>query len=173
MEDNLLYYKALKEATPMMSQYFEAKEESVDSLLLFRLGDFYELFFEDAKVASSVLNLVLTHRGKTQNGEDIPMCGIPVATIDNYVSRLIKAGYKVAVCEQLEDPKEAKKRGVGPRPEELYSVFVKNAVYETEGYTCSDGTVLDITDFEALKTKKGQNIWKEIHMKLAGKSKGA
>ena len=120
MEDNLLYYKALKEATPMMSQYFEAKEESVDSLLLFRLGDFYELFFEDAKVASSVLNLVLTHRGKTQNGEDIPMCGIPVATIDNYVSRLIKAGYKVAVCEQLEDPKEAKKRG--------YKAIVKRAV---------------------------------------------
>ncbi len=120
MEDNLLYYKALKESTPMMAQYFKAKAECVDSLLLFRLGDFYELFFEDAKIASSTLNIVLTHRGKTQDGEDIPMCGIPVATVDNYVSRLIKAGHKVAVCEQLEDPKEAKKRG--------YKAVVKRAV---------------------------------------------
>ena len=67
----------------------------------------------------------------------------------------------------------AKKKGAKLSPEELYSVFVKNAVYETEGYTCSDGTVLNITDFDTLKTKKGQNIWKEIHMKLAGKQKGA
>ncbi len=110
MEDNILYYKALKDSTPMMSQYVAAKSECQDCLLLFRLGDFYELFFEDAKVASSVLNIVLTHRGKVQ-GEDIPMCGIPVASVDSYVSRLIKAGHKVAVCEQMEDPKEAKKRG--------------------------------------------------------------
>ncbi len=111
MEDNILYYKALKDSTPMMSQYLSAKVECQDCLLLFRLGDFYELFFEDAKIASSALNIVLTHRGKTQDGEDIPMCGIPVASVDNYVSRLIKAGHKVAICEQMEDPKEAKKRG--------------------------------------------------------------
>ena len=79
------------------------------------------------------------------------------------------AGYK----KDVKAAKEAKKKGVGPRPEELYSVFVKNAVYETEGYTCSDGSIIDITDFETLKTKKGQNVWKEIHMKLAGKPKGA
>jgi hypothetical protein len=79
------------------------------------------------------------------------------------------AGYK----KDVKAAKEAKRKGAKPRPEELYSVFVKNAVYETEGYTCSDGTVLDITDFEALKAKKGQNVWKEIHMKLAGKAKGA
>lgn len=120
MEDNILYYKAMKDATPMMSQYLASKAECQDCLLLFRLGDFYELFFEDAQVASSTLNIVLTHRGKTQNGEDIPMCGIPVATVDNYVSRLIKAGHKVAICEQLEDPKEAKKRG--------YKAVVKRAV---------------------------------------------
>lgn len=120
MEDNVLYYKAMKEATPMMSQYLSAKSECQDCLLLFRLGDFYELFFEDAYVASSTLNIVLTHRGKTQNGEDVPMCGIPVATVDNYVSRLIKAGHKVAICEQLEDPKEAKKRG--------YKAVVKRAI---------------------------------------------
>lgn len=110
MEDNILYYKALNDSTPMMSQYVAAKSECQDCLLLFRLGDFYELFFEDAKVASSALNIVLTHRGKVK-GEDIPMCGIPVASVDSYVSRLIKAGHKVAVCEQMEDPKEAKKRG--------------------------------------------------------------
>ena len=79
------------------------------------------------------------------------------------------AGYK----KDTKTAAEAKRKGAKPRPEELYSVFVKNAVYETEGYTCTDGTVLDITDFEALKTKKGQNVWKEIHMKLAGKPKGA
>ena len=120
MEDSILYYKAVKETTPMMSQYLASKAECQDCLLLFRLGDFYELFFEDAQIASSTLNIVLTHRGKTQNGEDIPMCGIPVATVDNYVSRLIKAGHKVAICEQLEDPKEAKKRG--------YKAVVKRAV---------------------------------------------
>lgn len=119
MEDNLLYYKALKDSTPMMSQYIAAKSECQDCLLLFRLGDFYELFFEDAKIASAALNIVLTHRGKVK-GEDIPMCGIPVATIDNYVSRLIKAGHKVAVCEQLENPKDAKKRG--------YKAVVKRAI---------------------------------------------
>lgn len=79
------------------------------------------------------------------------------------------AGYK----KDAKTAAEAKRKGAKPRPEELYSVFVKNAVYETEGYTCSDGTVLDITDFETLKAKKGQNVWKEIHMKLAGRSKGA
>lgn len=81
----------------------------------------------------------------------------------------IFAGFK----KDVKAAAEAKKKGVKLRPEEAYSVFVKNAVYETEGYTCSDGTVLDITDFEALKAKKGQNVWKEIHMKLAGKAKGA
>ncbi|MCR4555929.1 MAG: hypothetical protein K5766_03900, partial [Alphaproteobacteria bacterium] len=120
MENNLLYYKAMKDITPMMSQYLSAKSECQDCLLLFRLGDFYELFFDDAQVASSTLNIVLTHRGKDQNGEDIPMCGIPVANLDNYVSRLIKAGHKVAICEQLEDPKEAKKRG--------YKAIVKRSV---------------------------------------------
>ena len=102
--------KSVKDATPMMSQYLTAKEECQDCLLLFRLGDFYELFFEDAKLASAALNIVLTHRGKSE-GQDIPMCGIPVATVDNYVSKLIKAGFKVAIGEQMEDPKEAKKRG--------------------------------------------------------------
>ena len=110
MEDNNLFYKSIKDATPMMSQYLTAKAECPDCLLLFRLGDFYELFFDDAKRASSILNIVLTHRGKAE-GEDIPMCGIPVATVDSYVAKLIKEGEKVAICEQVEDPSEAKKRG--------------------------------------------------------------
>ncbi len=108
-EDNLLY-KSIKDSTPMMSQYLSAKAECTDCLLLFRLGDFYELFFDDAKKASSILNLVLTHRGKVGTDE-IPMCGIPVATLDNYVGKLIKSGQKVAICEQMEAPQEAKKRG--------------------------------------------------------------
>lgn len=80
----------------------------------------------------------------------------------------IFAGYK----KDVKAVNEAKRKGRKLRPEEAYGVFVKNAVYETEGYTCSDGSTVDITDFETLKTKKGQNVWKEIHMKLAG-SKGA
>ncbi len=110
MEDSNLLYKSLKDSTPMMSQYLASKAECQDCLLLFRLGDFYELFFEDAKKASSILNIVLTHRGK-MDGDDIPMCGIPVANLDYYVGKLIKSGQKVAICEQMEDPIEAKKRG--------------------------------------------------------------
>lgn len=110
MEENNLLYKSIKDSTPMMSQYLAAKADCPDCLLLFRLGDFYELFFEDAKVASSILNIVLTRRGKAE-GEDIPMCGIPVATLDNYVCRLIRSGQKVAICEQMENPEDAKKRG--------------------------------------------------------------
>ncbi|MBE6447283.1 MAG: DNA mismatch repair protein MutS [Alphaproteobacteria bacterium] len=110
MEENTLFYKSVKDTTPMMSQYLAAKAECHDCLLLFRLGDFYELFFDDAKKASSILNIVLTHRGKSE-GEDIPMCGIPVASVDSYIAKLIKKGEKVAICEQTEDPKDAKKRG--------------------------------------------------------------
>ncbi|MDR2067690.1 MAG: DNA mismatch repair protein MutS [Holosporaceae bacterium] len=112
MEENNLFYSVAKDATPMMSQYLCAKSQYPGCLLLFRMGDFYELFFEDAKIASSILNIALTHRGKHMN-EDVPMCGIPVATLDNYLSRLIKYGQKVAICDQTEDPREAKKRGHG------------------------------------------------------------
>ncbi|MCR5224562.1 MAG: DNA mismatch repair protein MutS [Alphaproteobacteria bacterium] len=108
MEDNL--FNNTKEATPMMAQYLTAKAQYPDCLLLFRMGDFYELFFDDAKLASSILSIALTHRGKHLN-EDVPMCGVPVATMDNYVGRLVRAGYKVAICEQMETPEEAKKRG--------------------------------------------------------------
>lgn len=96
--------------TPMMVQYHRIKEAHPDCLLFYRMGDFYELFFEDAITASSILDITLTKRGH-QEGEDIPMCGVPVHACDAYLARLVRSGHKVAVCEQLEDPKEAKKRG--------------------------------------------------------------
>jgi DNA mismatch repair protein MutS len=92
--------------TPMMNQYLEIKAQHQDAFLFFRLGDFYEMFFEDAKLAAQELEITLTGRGQ---GEDrIPMCGVPYHSADQYMSRLIEKGYKVALCEQVEDPKQAK-----------------------------------------------------------------
>ncbi|MEM1047027.1 MAG: DNA mismatch repair protein MutS [Pseudomonadota bacterium] len=96
--------------TPMMAQYLQIKEANPDCLLFYRMGDFYELFFEDAEIASRALNITLTRRGKHKDA-DIPMCGVPVHAADDYLQRLIAQGHRVAVCEQLEDPSEAKKRG--------------------------------------------------------------
>ena len=97
-------------ATPMIAQYLEIKAANVDCLLFYRMGDFYELFFEDAEIASRALGIALTKRGK-HLGEDIPMCGVPVHAADDYLQRLIAQGNRVAVCEQIEDPAEARKRG--------------------------------------------------------------
>ena len=97
-------------ATPMMEQFIEIKAANPDSLLFYRMGDFYELFFEDAEIASRALGIVLTKRGKHQ-GQDIPMCGVPIHAADDYLQKLIGLGHRVAVCEQIEDPAEAKKRG--------------------------------------------------------------
>lgn len=97
-------------ATPMMVQYLEIKAAHPGSLLFYRMGDFYEMFFADAEVASRVLGIALTKRGRHQ-GEEIPMCGVPVHSADQYLERLIRAGHRVAICEQMEDPAEAKKRG--------------------------------------------------------------
>jgi DNA mismatch repair protein MutS len=101
---------AVPRATPSMAQYLEIKAVNQDSLLFYRMGDFYELFFRDAEIASRALGIVLTKRGK-HGGEDIPMCGVPVVRADDYLQRLIGLGHRVAVCEQLEDPVEARKRG--------------------------------------------------------------
>lgn len=97
-------------ATPALSQYLKLKSEHADYLLFYRMGDFYELFFDDALKAAAILDIALTKRGKHE-GADIPMCGVPVHSADMYLERLIKAGEKVAICEQLETPEEAKKRG--------------------------------------------------------------
>lgn len=96
--------------TPMMAQYIEIKAANPDSILFYRMGDFYEMFFDDAETASRALGIVLTKRGK-HSGQDIPMCGVPVERADDYLQRLIGLGHRVAVCEQMEDPAEARKRG--------------------------------------------------------------
>ncbi len=96
--------------TPMMLQFLKIKSRYNDALLFYRMGDFYELFFEDAEIASSALNITLTKRGQ-YNGNPIPMCGVPYHASENYLLTLIRKGYKVAVCEQLERPEDAKKRG--------------------------------------------------------------
>ena len=96
--------------TPMMEQYLEIKAANPGLLLFYRMGDFYEMFFEDAETASRALGIVLTKRGKHQ-GDDIPMCGVPVERADDYLHRLIALGHRVAVCEQMEDPAAARKRG--------------------------------------------------------------
>jgi DNA mismatch repair protein MutS len=97
-------------ATPMMAQYLAIKENHPDALLLYRMGDFFELFFTDAEKASATLGIALTKRGK-HRGADIAMCGVPVHALDQYLQKLIRHGHRCAICEQIEDPAEAKKRG--------------------------------------------------------------
>ncbi len=121
--------------TPMMEQYIEIKTANPDCLLFYRMGDFYEMFFEDAEVASRALGIMLTKRGKHQ-GADIPMCGVPVERADEYLHRLIALGHRVAVCEQLEDPAEAKKRGAK-------SVVKRDVVRLVTPGTLTEDTLLD------------------------------
>jgi DNA mismatch repair protein MutS len=97
-------------ATPAMAQYLELKRQHAECLLFYRMGDFYEIFFEDAVKAAAALDIQLTKRGR-HDGADIPMCGVPVHAAEAYLARLIRQGFRVAVCEQMEDPAEAKKRG--------------------------------------------------------------
>src|ERR1700675_4275734 len=121
--------------TPMMAQYLEIKAVNPGCLLFYRMGDFYELFFADAEVASHALGIVLTKRGKHE-GEDIRMCGVPVERADDYLNRLIALGHRVAVCEQLEDPAEAKKRGAK-------SVVRREVVRLVTPGTLTEDTLLD------------------------------
>ena len=115
----MLFFRSMSETaaqsapramTPMMAQFFQHKEAYPDSLLFFRMGDFYEMFFDDAVTAAAALDIALTKRG-SHKGEDIPMCGVPVHALDGYLERLIRKGFRVAICEQMEDPAEAKRRG--------------------------------------------------------------
>ncbi|MGH9564044.1 MAG: DNA mismatch repair protein MutS, partial [Terracidiphilus sp.] len=94
--------------TPLMQQYHAVKKEHPTALLLFRLGDFYELFYDDALVASRILQITLTARNK-ERGQAVPMCGVPYHAAENYIARLIRAGHKVAICEQMEVPSPGKK----------------------------------------------------------------
>ena len=95
-------------ATPAMRQYFEAKRQHRDAIVFFRMGDFYEMFYEDALTAARALELTLTSRSKDSTGGAIPMCGVPFHAADGYIARLVKKGFRVAVCEQMEDPRKAK-----------------------------------------------------------------
>jgi DNA mismatch repair protein MutS len=121
--------------TPMMEQYIEIKTANPDCLLFYRMGDFYELFFEDAEVASRALGIMLTKRGK-HLGQDIPMCGVPVERADEYLHKLIALGHRVAVCEQMEDPAEAKKRGAK-------SIVKRDVVRLVTPGTLTEDTLLD------------------------------
>jgi DNA mismatch repair protein MutS len=121
--------------TPMMEQYLEIKRAHPGLLLFYRMGDFYELFFEDAEIASKALAIMLTKRGKHQ-GMDIPMCGVPVERADDYLHRLIEQGFRVAVCEQVEDPAAARARG-------SKSVVRRDVVRLVTPGTLTEDTLLD------------------------------
>jgi DNA mismatch repair protein MutS len=121
--------------SPAMAQYVEIKAANPDSLLFYRMGDFYELFFDDAEVASRALGIVLTKRGKYL-GRDVPLCGVPVIRADEYLHKLIALGHRVAVCEQLEDPAEARKRG-------SKSVVRRDVVRLVTAGTLTEDTLLD------------------------------
>src|SRR4051794_32587348 len=127
--------EAAARPSPMMEQYIEIKAANPDCLLFYRMGDFYELFFEDAEIASRGLGIVLTKRGK-HLGRDIPMCGVPVIRSDEYLHRLIAQGHRVAVCEQTEDPAEAKKRG-------SKSVVRRDVIRLVTPGTLTEDTLLD------------------------------
>ena len=99
----------MDDLTPMMKQYHEVKRRFPGKLVFFRLGDFYEMFYEDAVLASRELEITLTARNKDKVGSPIPMCGVPYHSVDGYIARLMKKGHKIAICEQVEDPRTAKK----------------------------------------------------------------
>ncbi|OAN48076.1 DNA mismatch repair protein MutS [Paramagnetospirillum marisnigri] len=123
------------DATPMMAQYLAIKHAHPDCLLFYRMGDFYELFFDDAVKASAALDIALTKRGK-HLGEDISMCGVPVRAYEAYLAKLVRKGFKVAIGEQMEDPAEAKKRG-------SKSVVARDVVRVITAGTLTEDTLLD------------------------------
>src|SRR5687768_17641802 len=114
-----------------MRQYFEAKRQYRDAIVFFRMGDFYEMFYEDALVASRALELTLTSRSKDAGGQGIPMCGVPFHAADGYITRLVSKGFRVAICEQVEDPKKAK------------GLVRREVVRVVSPGTLTDGTYLD------------------------------
>ena len=128
--------------SPMMDQYLAVKARHPDHLLFYRMGDFYELFFEDAAKAAAALNIALTKRGK-HKGQDIPMCGVPAHSHESYLAKLIQAGFKVAVCEQMEDPAEAKKRG-------SKSVVRRDVIRVVTRGTLTEDALLDARDHNYL-----------------------
>ena len=133
----------MAELTPMMKQYLEMKDRNPDSILFFRLGDFYEMFFDDAKLVSKELDLTLTTRDRNKPPEErTPMCGVPYHSCESYIARLIAKGYKVAICEQTEDPATAKG-------------LVKRDIIRV----VTPGTVLDDTSLEAGRSNFCAAAW--------------
>ena len=159
-ETGTLVKKAQKPVTPMMQQYLEIRKQAGDALLFYRMGDFYELFFEDAVKASAALDITLTKRGQ-HKGEEIPMCGVPWHSHETYLARLIKAGFKVALCEQTEDPAEAKKRGAK-------SVVRREIVRVVTPGTVTEDALLDarqnnyLAAVSAAKTGLGAIAWADL-----------
>ena len=122
----------VKSPTPMIAQYMRVKESHPDALLFYRMGDFYEMFFEDAEIGAATLGITLTKRGKS-DGDDIPMCGVPVHSVDGYLARLIGAGHRVAICEQVEDPATQKQRGgKGPLKREVIRILTPGTLTEDD-----------------------------------------
>jgi DNA mismatch repair protein MutS len=119
----------LKKITPMMAQYLDIKAQYKEALLFYRLGDFYELFFNDAVIAAKELDIALTRRGKHE-GSDIPMCGVPFHAYENYLSRLIAKGYRVAICEQTELNEKGRKASSGPLRREVVRLVTPGTLYE-------------------------------------------
>ncbi|MBO7333437.1 MAG: DNA mismatch repair protein MutS [Lachnospiraceae bacterium] len=165
----------MAEFTPMMQQYLETKKDYKDCILFYRLGDFYEMFFEDAEIASKELELTLTGKSCGQE-ERAPMCGVPYHAVDNYLNRLVNKGYKVAICEQVEDPKLAK----GLVKREVTRIVSRGTNLDTQALEASENSflmcivyldngtgisVVDITtgDFYATEVKDIRGIADEIN----------
>src|SRR5258708_37237143 len=142
---------ATARATPVMEQYIEIKAANPDCLLFYRMGDFYEMFFDDAEVASRALGIMLTKRGKYL-GKDVPLCGVPVVRADEYLHRLIALGHRVAVCEQLEDPAEARKRGAK-------SIVRRDVIRLVTPGTLTEDTLLDANRNNDLLAVTRPRLW--------------
>lgn len=128
----------MSEHTPMMRQYLEIKADYPDTILFFRLGDFYEMFLDDAVKASRILDIALTSRNKNSDGADVPLCGVPYHSVNPYIAKLIEAGEKVAICEQVEDPKTA--RGIVRR--EVVKVITPGLVVDNESLSPKENNYL-------------------------------
>ena len=127
--------------TPMMSQYLKIKEKYLDEILFYRMGDFYEMFFNDAVLASSILDITLTKRGKHEE-KDIPMCGIPFHSSENYLSKLIDKGYRVAICEQVVTPEKEIKRNREPMEREVVRILTPGTILEENYFNDSNNNFL-------------------------------
>jgi len=128
----------MSELTPMMRQYLQIKADYPDTILFFRLGDFYEMFLDDAVKASRILDITLTSRNKNSEGAEVPLCGVPYHSATPYIAKLIESGEKVAICEQVEDPRTAK--GIVRR--EVVKVITPGMVIDAESLSPKENNYL-------------------------------